>query len=168
MKGGIGFASVSVPGGPTVAALAAVNAFGDVRDPDSGRRLAGCRTATDSLELAGAESVLAALPAEATHPWQGNTTLAVVMTDARLDKPDARKVCEMAFGAFYRSFSPALGVVDGDLIVTLAGGRVAAQVNQVGVLAEHVLARAIVRGVVEADGFGLLPAVRDLDGRQSA
>jgi L-aminopeptidase/D-esterase-like protein len=168
MKGGIGFASVRVPGGPSVAALAAVNAFGDVRDPDSGRRLAGCRTATDSLELAGAESVLAALPAEATHPWQGNTTLAVVMTDARLDKPDARKVCEMAFGAFYRSFSPALGVVDGDLIVTLAGGRVAAQVNQVGVLAEHVLARAIVRGVVEADGFGLLPAVRDLDGRQSA
>jgi L-aminopeptidase/D-esterase-like protein len=162
MKGGVGFASVSVPRGPVVAALVAVNAFGDVRHPETGERLAGCRAAADSLELVGADNVLAHLPAGELHPWQGNTTLAVVMTDADLDKPSARKVAEMAFGALYRCFSPALGLFDGDLIVTLASGRVAAHVHQVGVLAERALAEAIVRAVSEADGFGLLPAVKDL------
>ncbi len=162
MKGGVGFASVTVPGGPTVAALAAVNAFGDVREPSVGSRLAGCRPAPDSGELLGAESVLAEMAPENSHPWQGNTTLAVVMTDAALDKPGARKICEMAFGAFYRCFTPALGIFDGDLIVTLATGQVPAHVHQVGVLAEHILGQAIVRAVVEADGFGILPSVRDL------
>src|SRR5258705_149616 len=79
--------------GPTVAAAVAVNAFGDVRDRATGRTVAGCRRATDSRELAGAERVLAALPPEAVHPWEGNTTLAVVMTDAALSKAAALKVC---------------------------------------------------------------------------
>src|SRR5918999_2236394 len=79
MKGGFGFASLTVPGGPTIAAAVAVNAFGDVRRLD-GTLLAGCRTAPDSRELASAERVLANLPPEAGHPWEGNTTLAVVMT----------------------------------------------------------------------------------------
>lgn len=162
MKGGVGFASLTVPDGPTVAALVAVNAFGDVRDPANGRRLAGCREAPDSLEMLGAENVLAHMPPDHSHPWQGNTTLAVVMTDAAIDKPGARKVCEMAFGAFYRCFSPALSLFDGDLVATLATGQVPAQLHQVGVLAEQAVADAIVRAVREADGFGILPALGDL------
>src|SRR5690606_31805292 len=51
MKGGFGFASFAEPEGPTVAAAVAVNAWGDVVDPESGRLLAGCRRAPDSLEL---------------------------------------------------------------------------------------------------------------------
>lgn len=164
MKGGFGFASLSVggsPGGPTVAAAVAVNAYGDVRGLD-GRLVAGCRTAPDSRELAGADRVLAALPPDEEHPWQGNTTLAVVMTDAVLTKSTALKVCQMAFGGFYRTLSPALSLVDGDLIVALSTGRVRAHVHQVGVLAERAVAEAILTAVREADGFGLLPAVRDL------
>ena len=162
MKGGFGFASLTVEGGPTVAAAVAVNAFGDVRDPDGGRILAGCRTAPQALDLAGAERVLAAGPADLTHPWEGNTTLAVVMTDADISKLGALKVCQMAFGAFYRTLSPALSLYDGDLVVTLAAGRRPAHVHQVGVLAERALCHAIVAAVREADGFGLLPAFRDL------
>ena len=45
MKGGVGSASISLPGGLVVAALAAVNAFGDVRDPSTGEILAGPRLA---------------------------------------------------------------------------------------------------------------------------
>jgi L-aminopeptidase/D-esterase-like protein len=164
MKGGFGFASLSIggsPGGPTVAAAVAVNAYGDVRGLD-GRLVAGCRTAPDAKELAGADRVLAALPPDVEHPWQGNTTLAVVMTDAVLTKATALKVCQMAFGGFYRTLSPALSLVDGDLIVALSTGRVRAHVHQVGVLAERAVAEAILVAVREADGFGLLPAVRDL------
>ena len=161
MKGGFGFAGLTVPGGPTVAAAVAVNAFGDVRRLD-GTLLAGCRTAPDSRELAGAERVFAALPADAPNVWEGNTTLAVVMTDATLSKAGALKVCQMAFGGFYRTLAPALTLYDGDLVVTLASGRRPAHIHQIGILAERAVAEAILIAVTEADGFGLLPAVRDL------
>lgn len=161
MKSGFGFASLTVPDGITVAAAVAVNAFGDVRGLD-GRFVAGCRKAPDSLELAEADRVLANLPPDTPHPWEGNTTLAVVMTDAILTKPTALKVCQMAFGGFYRTLVPALSLYDGDLIVTLGTGEKRAHVHQVGVLAERAIAEAILAAVREADGFGLLPAVRDL------
>jgi len=161
MKGGFGFASLSIPGGATVGAAVAVNAFGDVRTLD-GTLLAGCRTAPDSKELASAERVMAALPPDFASPWEGNTTLAVVMTDAILSKPAAHKVCQMAFGGFYRTLSPALSLYDGDLIIALAAGRRPAHVHQIGVLAERAVAEAILTAVRAADGFGILPAVRDL------
>jgi L-aminopeptidase/D-esterase-like protein len=161
MKGGFGFVSLTVPGGPTVAAAVAVNAFGDVRRLD-GTLLAGCRTAPASRELAGAERVFAAMPPDAANVWEGNTTLAVVMTDATLSKAGAAKVCQMAFGGFYRTLSPALSLYDGDLVVTLATGQRPAHVHQIGILAERAVAEAILVGVAEADGFGMLPAVRDL------
>ncbi|HWN41955.1 MAG TPA: P1 family peptidase [Thermoanaerobaculia bacterium] len=161
MKGGFGFVSLTVPDGITVAAAVAVNAFGDVRGLD-GRMIAGCRTAPDSMELAEADRVLGNLPPETPHPWEGNTTLAVVMTDAILSKATALKVCQMAFGGFYRTLVPALSMVDGDLIVTLSTGQKPAHVHQVGVLAERAIAEAILVAVREADGFGVLPGVRDL------
>jgi L-aminopeptidase/D-esterase-like protein len=84
------------------------------------------------------------------------------MTDAALSKRAALKVCQMAFGGLYRALAPALTLYDGDLVVTLAAGERPAHVHQIGVLAEHAVAAAILTGVREADGFGLLPAVRDL------
>jgi len=161
MKGGFGFAALAVPDGPTVAAAVVVNAFGDVRDPETGAPLAGCRVEPDSHELADAERVLAHLPPDAQHPWQGNTTLAVVMTDADLDRLAATKVCQMAFGGLHRALAPALSLYDGDLVVTLARGGRPAHLHQVGVLAERAVAAAIVDAVESADGFGLLPAVAD-------
>ena len=162
MKGGFGFASYTVAGGPTVAAAVAVNAFGDIVDPEQGTTLAGCRSAADSVELPGARNVLAALPPDGAHPWETNTTLAVILTDAALGKVALRKVCDMAFGGLYRSVVPALSLYDGDLVMALATGSVTAHVHQVGVLAEEAVARAIVRAITEADGFGLLPARCDL------
>jgi L-aminopeptidase/D-esterase-like protein len=162
MKGGIGFASLTPAGGPTVAALVAVNAFGDVRDPATGALVAGCRAGVGSSRLVGADRVLAALPPEGQHPWEGNTTLAVVLTDAALTRLAAHKICQMAFGGLYRALSPALSLYDGDLVVTLATGKRPAHLHQIGVLAERAVAAAILVAVREADGFGLLPAVRDL------
>jgi L-aminopeptidase/D-esterase-like protein len=162
MKGGFGFAAVAVPEGPTVAAAVAVNAFGDVRDPETGRPIAGCRAAPGSRELVGAERTLAHLSADVPHPWEGNTTLAVVMTDAALGKAALLKVCQMAFGGLYRALAPAVSLYDGDLLIALTRGDVRAHVNQVGVLAQHAVAAAVVTAVTEADGFGLAPAVRDL------
>ncbi|HET9766303.1 MAG TPA: P1 family peptidase [Thermoanaerobaculia bacterium] len=185
MKGGFGFARLTVPGGVTVAAAVAVNAAGDVCDPASGHIVAGCRAAPDSLELLDARRVMAALPADTSHPWEadqsrepaasgdvaarppagGNTTLAAVLTDGALSKPALLKVCQMAFGGLYRTLAPALTLYDGDLVVALASGERRAHPHQVGVLAEEAVARAVLVAVRAADGFGLLPAVRDLTQR---
>jgi L-aminopeptidase/D-esterase-like protein len=160
MKGGFGFVRLTVPGGVTVAAAVAVNAFGDVCDPTTGRVVAGCRNAEG--ELADARRVFAALPPDSEHPWQGNTTLAAVLTDASLGKPALLKVVQMAFGGLYRSLAPALSLYDGDLVVALARGDRPAHPHQVGVLAEEAIAQAVLVAVRAADGFGVLPAVRDL------
>jgi hypothetical protein len=50
-------------------------------------------------------------------------------------------------------------------VVTLATGARPAALNQVGVLAERAVAEAILVAVREADGFGILPAARDLPRR---
>lgn len=162
MKGGFGFASLTSPTGVTVAAAVAVNAFGDVRDPATNQLLAGCRPEPDSLDLVDAGRVLAALSPGQGNPWEGNTTLAVVLTDAALTKTELSKVCQMAFGGFYRTLRPALSLFDGDLVVALSSAEKEASINQVGFLAEQAVAEAIVDGVRSADGFGILPAARDL------
>lgn len=162
MKGGFGFAADSLPAGLEVAAAVAVNAFGDVREPRTGEILAGCRSTPDSAELAGADRVLASRIPEERAVWETNTTLAVVMTNAALSRLELRKVCEMAFGGLYRTLLPALTLYDGDLVVTMARGEQPAHLHQVGILAERLVAEAIVTAVREADGFGRLPAVHDL------
>lgn len=171
MKGGFGFVELrpeTPRQGPTVAAAVAVNAWGDVRDLESGEILAGCRMRPGSRRFAYAERVLSTLPADAPHPWHGNTTLAVVMTDARISKLELFKVCEMAMGGLYRALSPALSLFDGDLVAVLASGRVPAHVHRVGVLAQRAIGEAIRAAVLAADGFGLVPAVRDLRAQGSA
>jgi L-aminopeptidase/D-esterase-like protein len=64
------------------------------------------------------------------------------MTDAILSsKAVGLKICQMAFGGFHRTLSPALSLFDGDLVVVLSSGRRRAHVNQVGVLAERAIRR---------------------------
>jgi L-aminopeptidase/D-esterase-like protein len=107
--------------------------------------------------------VLAGAPLS-DHPWEsaGNTTLAVVLTNANLPKLALGKVAQIAFGAFHRVLSPALALYDGDLIAVLARGEVATHPHQLAVLSQHVLEAAMLRAVRGANGFGILPAVCDL------
>jgi len=162
MKGGFGFASLTAASGLTVAAAVAVNAFGDVRDPATGRLVAGCRVAPDRLELAHAERVIAAMPAGGDHPWERNTTLVAVLTDAALTKNDCLKISQMTFGALHRTLVPALSLYDGDLVATLARGERRAHRHLVEVLAQAAAEAAILRAVLAAEGFAGLPAARDL------
>lgn len=177
-KGGFGFAALRGAAGVTVAAAVAVNAYGDVVDPGSGRIVAGARMSEGGFELADSRRVLAGLPPDVVHPWDrsrdpdaeggsptipGNTTLAAVLTDADLPKTLLFKVCQMAFGGLYRCLAPALTLYDGDLVVALSTRRTPAHPHAVGVLAEEAIVRAILRAVRSADGFGVLPTARDLE-----
>src|SRR5215217_1677157 len=158
MKGGIGSASIELQDGLVVGALAAVNAFGEVRDPRTGKVLAGPRledgTLGDTVEL---------LPeAAARLRWGENTTLGIVATNARLTKPQVNKVAQMAHDGLARTVYPVHTTVDGDVVFAASTGRVEATPDVVGAWGARVLEEAIVRAVLAAEGIAGLPAASDL------
>jgi len=166
MKAGLGSASISLPNGLVVGAIAAVNAVGDVIDPTTGAVVAGLRS-EDGQRLADARAVMrspvAILGGAASRPG-GNTTLAIVATNARLTKVEAGRVALMADDGLARAISPSHTIADGDTVFSLATGtwQGQADVTRIGALAADVLSEAIVRAAVQATSSGGLPAARDL------
>jgi L-aminopeptidase/D-esterase-like protein len=160
MKGGIGSASVEPQDGLVVGALAAVNAFGEVRDPHTGKVLAGPR-----LEDGTLGNTVELLPeAAARLRWGENTTLGIVATNARLTKPQVNKVAQMAHDGLARAVYPVHTTVDGDVVFAASTGGVEAAPDVVGSWGARVLEEAIVRAVLAAEGVAGLPAARDLKG----
>lgn len=162
MKGGIGSASLELPNGIIVAAMVALNAFGDVIDPDTGRVVAGARKA-DGRTFADTRILLRAGAVDFNRGAQ-NTTLGVIATNARLTKTEAKRVAQMAHDGYARALAPVHTPVDGDTIFVLAtGSRIGpASVGQVGALAADAIASAIVRAARQATSVAGYPALRDL------
>src|SRR5262249_47505539 len=104
MKGGLGMASIQV-GSITVAALVAVNAFGDVLDPGSGALLAGART-QDGKSLANSMEQLRQGRYPPPKTSGENTTIGVVATNVVLNKSQATKMAQMAHDGLARSINP--------------------------------------------------------------
>jgi L-aminopeptidase/D-esterase-like protein len=162
MKGGLGSASIQLPGGLVVAALVAVNAVGNVTDPATGRFIAGART-DDGGSIADLRAWLHKGPAAGARPLE-NTTLGVVATNARLTKAQATRIAQMAHDGYARAIYPSHLTSDGDTIFALATGAHAASadVNVIGSAAADATADAIVRAVRAARGVPGYPAARDL------
>jgi len=167
MKAGIGCwtEECAGTGGATVrvAALAAVNAFGDVRDPQTGRLIAGARAAAGSRELLDTAAALrrGLAPAGFGRPAvpQGNTVLVAVATDAALTRVEAVRVAVMASAGMARVLSPAFTRFDGDIVFALSCGDVRAPVEAIGVAAAEAVGAAIVRGVTQAASAGGVPGL---------
>jgi len=153
MKGGIGTASVTV-GGVTVGALIAVNALGDVIDPDTAQPVAGART-EDGLALLDTRRAL--LRGEPPKPLLAgtNTTLGVIATDAVLTKVQANRLASVAHDGLARAINPVHTMSDGDTLFALATGRVPLEGNApgmtvLGTMAAEAVARATLRAVLAA------------------
>lgn len=170
MKGGLGTASRRVDAA-TVGALVAVNAFGDVRDPDSGRLLAGARDAPDGRRLVDTAQ---ALRDGRVVPGirQTHTTLGIVATDAALDGAETRRVAALGQLGYAAALSPPHLSVDGDALFCLATGSLARAetppVDTLGLAAADCVAEAIVRAIRTATALGGLPAWSDLFGDPGA
>jgi L-aminopeptidase/D-esterase-like protein len=165
-KGGVGTASKATSGGVVVAALVAVNAFGDVIEPETRKILAGARDpAHPGRFIDSAAMIKEGFSLARRETDIQNTTLGVVATNVKLSKRQATKVAQMAQAGFARTIAPIHSTVDGDLIFSLSAGDLSADVNTVGLLAEEVVAAAVLRAVRAADGLGLLPDCRDLHRR---
>jgi L-aminopeptidase/D-esterase-like protein len=166
IKSGLGSASARMAGGAVVAALVAVNAGGGVVDPASGSIVAGVRDGEGEFVDGTAWLQEHGLPGAGGAPLAkagGNTTLAVVATDAVLTKVGATKVAQMAHDGLARAIDPVHTMYDGDTVFALATGAAgeAADVSVVGAVAARVLAGAVVDAVRRATGLAGLPSAAE-------
>ena len=171
-KGGLGSASATTRGGVKVAALAAVNAVGSVTlgegphfwaapfevNGEYGGRGWPTTFTPDMLRLR--------MKGGATETE--NTTIAAIVTDAALTKPQAKRLAMIAQTGFARAIYPVHAPTDGDVVFAAATGEKPidplAGLTELGMLAANVMSRAIARGVYEATALsfaGALPAWKD-------
>ena len=164
LKGGLGSASFVTPDGLQIGALAVVNSFGSAVIPGTdcfwawpfelhcefgGRKPGQAPIDQDVLEYTKARG----------SALKQNTTLGVVATNAALTPSHARRVAIMAQGGLARAVRPSHTLMDGDTIFILATGArplgksAAFEVSCIGALAADCMARAIARGVYEAQSL---------------
>lgn len=168
-KGGIGSVSLDLGDGLMVGALVAANAVGSAHMPDGKSYWAwpfeidgefggaAPDPTVRAIDPAPDETRLASLDRLSAG---ANTTLAVVATNADLDKAEAKRFAMMAQDGIARAVRPAHTPFDGDLVFALASGAVAlgrdggrqARIARLGSAAADCLARAIARAVFVAGG----------------
>ncbi len=168
MKAGIGTASLEIGGGVVVGALAAVNAWGDIIDPQTNQVIAGLRSGkVGPLRVGGKEpfaDTLSMMTSAVGRSVLGlasraNTVIGVVATNAGLTKAQAAKVAQMAQDGVARTVRPAHTMLDGDAIFALSTGAKKADVSTVGAFAAAAMAEAILRGVKMAAPAGGIPGL---------
>jgi L-aminopeptidase/D-esterase-like protein len=166
MKGGTGTASVNA-GELCVGALAMVNCYGDVHDPETGSILAGTlNRARDGF--ADTVQLLCRGP-RCLSPFGGtSTTIAVVATNARLSKAEATRIAIMAQDGLARAIVPVHTTFDGDTVFALSIGRVEADATVVGTLAALAVSRAIANAVRSAVSAYGLPSHTEIRGKAAA
>ncbi|MBZ5624306.1 MAG: P1 family peptidase [Acidobacteriia bacterium] len=157
MKSGVGSFTLTLPDGVLVASLVVVNAFGDVRDPATGKIVAGARKAPESREFANTAE---AMKRGAIGTFiRSNTTLGVVATNAKLTKVQATKLAQFASLGMARTIYPVNTMFDGDTVFALSLGDYQTDINILGVAAAEALAEAILRAVKSAKTLGGVPGL---------
>ena len=166
MKAGLGICGLRL-GALTACAVVAVNALGNVRDAD-GAWIAGCRDAEgrvmDPLEAFG-ELARQSAAGDAIDPATGpcaNTTIGIVLTNARLTKAQATKASSTVHDAYARAIKPVHTSGDGDTVFTFASGEIEADYDTFAILATEAMQGAVVRAVRQSEAAFGLPSARDL------
>ena len=140
-QGGVGTASIRLPGGVTVGAIAVVNACGDVFDIQNGQPI-GCGHLPDGTPVLCEQMIGADLSAMQSGR---NTTIAVVATDAALTKAQAQRMATCAHDGYARAIRPVHTQMDGDTVFALATGQAEGSAHpvQLCAAAAEAMARAI-------------------------
>lgn len=139
-KAGQGSSLFEGPGGLLVGALVVANPFGDILD-EQGRIVAGARDADGFLG-----SLRALAGGEVRNPVSSapsNTTLAVVVTNARLDKAACQQVARTATCGLARHIAPFNTLMDGDLVICVSLGDHASQPLTIGAMADLACEQAL-------------------------
>jgi L-aminopeptidase/D-esterase-like protein len=169
-KTGLGAATIQISDDITISAIIALNAFGDIIDPNSGKIIAGARFQGKQGEnklvqgFADTLSVMRSqnLPGVQSFRHNANTVIGLVATNAILTKMSASKVAQMAHNGIARTVRPAHTMFDGDTIFTMATNEHPADINIIGAFAAEVVSRAILRAVECANTLGGIPSAAEL------
>lgn len=159
-KSGLGIHSVSI-GGFVMTAVVAVNALGDIINPENGKKIAGLHTpdrkAFDDTRLTIYKSLAP------KNLFTGNTTIGAIITNGLFSKAEMNKIASMAANAYARCIYPVGTMADGDTVYAASapapefirdneenacgGGFVRVDINAAGTLAADVMAQAIIKAV---------------------
>ena len=180
LKGGLGSASAVDAGtGLQVGAIVAVNARGFTTMGDMPQfwawaleqdgEFGGLPPPAHGLAMPVSHdrAALTHDPADAARgDPRANTTIAVVATNARLDKASAQRLAVMAQDGLARSIRPVHTPQDGDTVFSIATGTCDLGADplalaELGTLAADCLARAVARGVYHAQTLGLARSWKD-------
>lgn len=159
-KSGIGTASIDLGGGGKVAALVAVNAFGDVIDPESGQVIAGARGIKGYADTCKVMKSFVGKKVMGLASGPSNTVIGVVATNIKLNKEGVTRVAQMAHNGLARTVRPAFTMLDGDTCFALSSGEVEMDLNIVGAYAAQVYQEAILNAVRKAEKAGGIPAMK--------
>jgi L-aminopeptidase/D-esterase-like protein len=143
MLGGVGMASWK-SGSLVIGALAVVNAVGDVIDTKNGKIIAGAKN--DDGSFLNTQEYLKSHFLSPFKSW-GNTTLAVVATNAAFKREGVTKIAEMAQDGLAYAIRPSHTLFDGDMVFALSVGDEQAEVMAVGAIAAELVAEAILKAV---------------------
>ena len=160
MKTGVGSYALQ-EGDLKIGAIVALNALGDVFDWKSGRQIAGMLT-EDRSGFADTSEVMKKSIKALKNRFVENTTLGVIITNARFHKNSLCKVAGMGHDGYARSIRPVHSSIDGDTIYALSVGDVAADRDVVGLLAAEAISEAIIRAVTSAESACGFPAAKEL------
>lgn len=174
LKGGIGSASLALSNGATIGAIVAVNSWGSAVRPDCGRFWAAelARAGEIDPQPPAPDAALDPEDFSQTRPASPGaaTTIAVVATDAPLDKAGCRRLAVMAQDGLARAIRPVHTPFDGDSVFALATGAGApidaAILLRLGAAAADCLARAVMRALSAAEPLNGVPNWRQLWGKR--
>ena len=160
MKAGIGSYAVEL-GELRIGAVVAVNALGDIYDWKDGSKVAGLLS-EDRKSFLDSEEEIFRMREVVENKFTGNTTIAVVFTNAKFDKTRLCKIAGMAHDGYARSIRPVHTTADGDSIYAVSLGQVEADLDMVGTLSARVISEAILRAVENAESAYGYPCAREL------
>lgn len=160
MKSGIGSYAVQT-GELQVGAIVAVNALGDIFDHKTGKKIAGLLNEEKNGFRSTTDEMLKNYSVK-ENKFVGNTTIGVVITNARLNKTELNKIASMTHNGYARSIDPVHTSADGDSIYAMSVGEVSADMDMVGTLAARVMAEAIVKAVKNAESMYGYKSAKDL------
>lgn len=133
------------------AAVAVVNAFGDIKNPADGKIIAGAKDSAGNF--IDTEQIILNKEGINLGFIRENTTLVVVATNAKLNKSEANRVSMMAHSGLSRCIYPVHTLLDGDSIFTLASNQVSADINQIGVMAAEAVKKAVLNAAGKKRGL---------------
>jgi len=177
MKSGIGTSSKKIGRNGILAAIAAVNAFGDIVDYQTRSIIAGTRSFQKAPIKIGKEGYFAnTLKMLESAIGKGvlnlavrsNTIIGVIATNAILNKNETNYLAETASNGIALCVQPAFSLLDGDTVFSMATGKAKVDINLLCAFAPFVFADAIINAVLASEPAGGLPSAKNKECRMES